>query len=494
MYQIYADGVLIYDSTLEDYKIVKGVVTLEADKSGSFVFALYPDHFYYNSIVRMRTVVTVYKAGRLVFRGRVLDDSVDYHNRKELTCEGELGFLRDSIIRPYSFSGTPEALFHEFVEEHNAQVDEFKRFKIGACTVVDPNGYIARANAAYEDAYENMTAHLTETTAGGHFYITHGEDGRDEVPTLNYLADYPNKATQPIEFGVNLRDYSKKVNAADIATAVIPLGAKIDDGDTETEDPYLTIAGVNNGVDYVFSKAGVELYGWIFKTVEWDDVTEADNLKAKAQEYVESAVNSVLTVELSAIDMHMLDASIDSYSVCEYITINSAPHGFSAVMLCNKQTLDLLKPENDSVTLGHTYATFTETSTRALTTAARLSKAASSALVNSATIVSIISRLDALEGVTVVVTVSDALGELDRLYSAGALMVAGRLVTSDNASIVVTGGSAEISYTLNTSLATARSLRVNGSAVGTVSAMGSRASTTVPVKTGSVIEIEFTEV
>ena len=46
MYQIYADSALIYDSTLDDYRIGKGQVTLETNKSGSFVYALYPDHPY----------------------------------------------------------------------------------------------------------------------------------------------------------------------------------------------------------------------------------------------------------------------------------------------------------------------------------------------------------------------------------------------------------------------------------------------------------------
>ena len=115
MYKIYADDVLIYDSTLDDYKIGKGVITKEAGKSGSFVFSLYPDHPYYGSIVRMRTVVTVYKANRIVFRGRVLSDVTNHWNLKELTCEGELGFLQDSIIRPYSFTGSAAEVFAQFI-------------------------------------------------------------------------------------------------------------------------------------------------------------------------------------------------------------------------------------------------------------------------------------------------------------------------------------------------------------------------------------------
>lgn len=410
MYKIYADDVLIYDSTLDDYKIGKGTITKEAGKSGSFVFSLYPDHPYYGSIVRMRTVVTVYKANRIVFRGRVLNDVTNHWNVKELTCEGELGFLQDSIIRPYSFTGSAAELFAQFVAQHNAQVDEFKRFKVGTVTVVDD--YIARANSGYESALANMTSRLLEDTTAGHFYITHGDDGQDPIPTLHYLADYTAAATQSIEFGVNLKNYTKTVKAEDIATAIIPLGATVDDGNSDTEDPKLTIAKVNDGKDYIYSAEGVALYGWIMKVVEWSDVTEAANLLAKAKAYLSTVVNQAVTIELNAIDLHLLDRSIESFNVCEYVQVVSAPHGFAATMLCNKQTLDLLKPENDTVTLGHTYATFTEKNTKVLNNVTRLASLQSSAIKltntlnalagatgqNSEAIAEIIARLDAIEG------------------------------------------------------------------------------------------------
>jgi phage minor structural protein len=360
MYKILADDTLIYDSTIEDYKIGKGSITLETNKSGSFVFSLYPDHFYYDKFVRLKTVITVYKSDRIVFRGRILNDVSDYWNNKVITCEGELGFLQDSIIRPFTFTGTPEELFAKFVEEHNSQVDEFKRFKVGTVTVEDPNNYINRSNSEYESALSNLNSRLIEDSLGGYFYITHGEDGRDKIPTLNYLSDFTKISSQTIEFGSNLKNYTKTIKAEDIATAIIPLGATLDDGNSDTEDPKLTIASINNGVDYVYSETGVALYGWIFKTVSWDDVTEASNLKAKAEAYLESVIKQNITIELNAIDLHLLDKSRESFNVCDYVHVTSEPHNFDSVLLCNKQTLDLLKPENDSLVLGVTYSTFTE--------------------------------------------------------------------------------------------------------------------------------------
>ena len=364
MYKIFADSTLIYDSTYEEYKIGKGSVTLEVNKSGSFTFSVYPDHFYYDKFVRLKTVITVYKSNKIIFRGRILSDVSDYWNNKVITCEGELGFLQDSIIRPFDFTGTPEELFRTFINAHNSQVDEFKKFKLGTVTVVDPNNYIVRANTEYESTMSNLNNRLVESNLRGYLYITHGEDGTDEIPTLNYLADFTNESTQSIEFGANLKNYTKTVKADSIATAIIPLGAEVDDGIDETENKKLTIESVNNGIDYVYDDEAVALYGWIVKVLTWDDVTDADNLKRKAEERLNELINQSITVELTAIDLHLLDKSIESFKVGDYIRVLSVPHNFNSVMLCNKQTIDLLKPENDTVTLGYTYSTFTETTSK----------------------------------------------------------------------------------------------------------------------------------
>lgn len=360
MYKIYADSQLIYDSTIDDYKIGKGAITLETNKSGSFVFSVYPTHFYYDRFVRLKTVIIVYKDRQIVFRGRILSDTSDYYNVKTLTCEGELGFLQDSIIRPFEFNGTPKELFTKFITDHNSQVDEFKRFKIGTITVTDPNNYIARSNTAYETTFSNLNSRLIEDSLGGYFYVTHGDDGTDPVPTINYLSDFKTVSSQLIEFGSNLTDYTKTTKADEIATAIIPLGATVDDENSETDDPKLTIAGVNDGVDYVYDPDAVALRGWIFKTVSFDDVTDASHLKTKAEEHLKSVINQNITIELKAIDLHLIDRSIDSFKLGDYIRVISVPHNFDSTLLCNKQTIDLLQPANDTLVLGYTYSSFTD--------------------------------------------------------------------------------------------------------------------------------------
>lgn len=389
MYKIFADDMLIYDSTIEDYKIGKGTVTLEAGKTGSFVFTLYPDHFYYDRFVKLRTVVTVYKDSRIVFRGRVLNDAVDYWNVKTLTCEGELGFLNDSIIRPEKFSNTPQKVFAGHIERHNEQVDEFKRFKVGDVTANNNGAYnfVVPADSNYVSTMTALSDRVVSKFPSAYLHITHGDDDTDLTPTIHLLSDFDKVATQSIEFGENLTNYAKTAKADTLATAVIAFGKD-----------KMTMKGLNWGYDYVHNEAGVAMYGWIFKTVEFPDIEDKDVLREAAVEYLESACTQVVSVELNALDLHLFDKSIDSFRVCEYIRVSSAPHNFKATLLCQKQTLDLLKPENDAVVLGATYSYFTDKSNKVAMTVNKVSDTQSSVTQEvTQTVTDLTVRLETLE-------------------------------------------------------------------------------------------------
>ena len=80
MYRVYSDGLLLYHSKLENLKIFNPSVELEVNKTGSFQFVMYPDHTRYNLIKKLKSIITVYQDDYLLFRGRVLDDEIGWHN------------------------------------------------------------------------------------------------------------------------------------------------------------------------------------------------------------------------------------------------------------------------------------------------------------------------------------------------------------------------------------------------------------------------------
>lgn len=65
-----------------------------------------------------------------------------------------------------------------------------------------------------------------------------------------------------------------------VVPRIIPLGAKFEDSDER-----LTIASVNDGVDYIDDVEAIETFGLVAKAVTWDDVNYPDILMRKAKEY-----------------------------------------------------------------------------------------------------------------------------------------------------------------------------------------------------------------
>lgn len=168
MYTIYADGKALYAPNLanEGYGVLSPKLTVELNKAGSLTFILPPNNVMYDSIQKLKTIITVYQDTEEVFRGRVLHDEKDFYNRKNVYCEGELSFLLDSVQRPYSFTGDIPELFIKFINAHNEQVEKEKQFNVGSITVTDPNSYINRENSNYSNTLDEINAKLLDTHGG----------------------------------------------------------------------------------------------------------------------------------------------------------------------------------------------------------------------------------------------------------------------------------------------------------------------------------------
>ena len=354
MYRVYCDGLPLYNSKLDGLKIFSPSVDLEVNKTGSFVFTLYPSHPYYSMIRKMKSMVTVYQDDFLLFKGRVLDEEVGFHNERKVTCEGELAFLLDSIQRPYDYTGTIEGFLNLLIDSHNAQVEESKWFTVGNVTVTDPNDYIVRSNIDYVSVWEEMQKKLLDLLGG---YIVVRHDGY--INYIDYLQDFTLLSPQKISFGKNLLDLKRIVKGADIATALIPLGAKLKDDEGKDTDERLTIQSVNGGVDNLVDNDAVAKYGYIVKVNVWDDVTEPANLLTKGKAYLDELVKLPESIELTAADLATVNTSFSSFHLGTYVSVSSGPHGLNQNFLVRRLSLNLLDPAANKLTLGGLYSSLT---------------------------------------------------------------------------------------------------------------------------------------
>lgn len=355
MYKVYCDDYLLYDGLRENLKIFDAKVETELNKVGSFTFTIYQTHPQFERLKKLKSIVTVERNGKRIFRGRILNDTSGFYNQKDVSCEGELAFLLDSIQRPYEFTGTPQALFTQFINAHNSQVEEAHQFKVGNITVTDPNDYINRSDTQYLNTWDSINQKLIDTL-GGYLMVRYEDDG----VYIDYLAELNTLVNQTIEFGKNMIDYERVIQGEDIATAIIPLGAKLEDENGDETDERLTIEEVNGGVDYVYDEDAVETYGWIFKTVTWDDVTVASNLLTKANQELADAVKLTSSITLNAVDISFTNENTGEFVLGAQIKVKSKPHNLDDYFIISKLSLDLLNPANDQLTLGATFKTLTE--------------------------------------------------------------------------------------------------------------------------------------
>lgn len=355
MYRVYCNNSPLYDLRDEDLVLISPIVKIGENTAGSFEFSILPKHPHYEEVNELTSVITAYDGDEEIFCGRVVEITKDLYNRKKVICEGELAYFNDSIQRPARYQGlTVRGYLETLVNIHNQQVKNQgidKTFKVGAVTVQDKNDYVYKYTN-WESTLEVIKTDLLKTY-GGYLRIRK-ENG---VRYLDYLADYPNTNTQVIEFGSNLLDFTHDMVASDIVTAVIPLGARLEDV-TEVEglDAYLTIKDVNGGVDYVYSQEAVKSYGWIFKTVKWDDVHVADNLLKKGKEYLTDIQFAQITLTVSAVDLHMLHVDMERIKVLDRIRVTSTPNGLDRFFPVSEMTIYLDKPSNNKLTLGTSYS------------------------------------------------------------------------------------------------------------------------------------------
>jgi hypothetical protein len=353
MYSVYCDGSLLYHSKLESMKIFSQSVELEENKTGSFDFTIYPDHPYFSRIKKLKSIITVFQDDFLLFRGRVLDEEIGWNNEKHITCEGELAFLLDSIQRPYDFTGSILDFLSMMITIHNAQVDAEKQFTIGNVTVTDPNDYIVRSDIDYVNTWEVIEKKLLDII-GGYIVIRH-EEG---INYLDYLEETNLLAPQTIQFGKNLLDMKIVRKGADISTVIIPLGAKLKDEEGKDTEKRLTIESYNGGVDFIQDSDAIAQFGTIVKTVIFDDVTDAGNLKAKGQAHLADSVKQWETIELTAADLATVGQDITSFHLGTQVRVTSNPHGLNQLFRVSKLSIKLLDPAENKLTLGKTVPAF----------------------------------------------------------------------------------------------------------------------------------------
>lgn len=359
MYRITVDNNTIYDPRIHEAFVENPELHQKANKISTLNFRIYPTHAQYGQFVKLASIASVYKDDQVkpIWKGRVLSTVMRTDKSMSIEFEDLLAYLLDSIVRPFDFSGNVSDFLEFVLTRHNEQVTPAQQIKLGTVTVTDPNDYIHRSSVDYLSSWEVVESKLIKTL-GGYLRVRYEDDGM----YLDYLVgtqdDLPT-ALNVIEYGENLSELTEDISAESTYTACIPLGAKIklaDDTGDEIER-RLTIESVNDGVDYIVDDEAYALRGWICAPTSettWDDVTVAENLLKKAQDFLKNqAVKLKNTLTLKAID--------DGFDYLTNVRVQSTPHNISQIYLLTEKTTPLADPKGATITLGSTVLSLSDT-------------------------------------------------------------------------------------------------------------------------------------
>lgn len=346
MYVIKVDGQVLHAPALfddEKHVVLSPRRKCEFNKPDTLTFTVPPCNALHGQLHKMRSLVTVERGDVEIYRGRVYDLRTDMWNQIGVTCQGELGYLHDSQLRPYSYDGPAPAFFQLLIDKHNALMPPEKHFAAGICTAVTDEKRVKVRNQDYKSALTELNGVLVENFGG--YLRVRRENG---VRYIDYLLEYTDENSQAIEFGVNMLDMQQDSGGQNVFSVLIPLGEK------EGQSKKLTIEKVNNGLDYLENADAIAKYGRIERRVVFPGIESEAQLLEAAQKKIAAPLNTD-TLNIRALDKCLFapnDGSVQGICLGDAVRIYSGPHKTDRTLRCCSLDEDMEKPENTQFVFG----------------------------------------------------------------------------------------------------------------------------------------------
>lgn len=355
IYKIKLDGKVLYYPGDRQTAVINPELDLQTGYAGELTLKVPPLNPLYGEIHNRKSMVSVYRGNTEIFYGEVRTREKDRFKNQPVKATGALSFLADSILPQQEWHDiSPRDLLDAWLQLHNNQVEDRKKIYTGVVTIHDSNDSLYRITDR-ENTLEAIRDKLVDRL-GGYLRLRHENDKL----YLDWLTiqEYGKYCEQPIQFGENLMDYSETMTADDVITALIPLGAAIEQETDENASEFerleknVDITSVNDGKDYIYSKEAVENFGWVWRTEKWDDVSVPANLLKKATEFLTSNQYESLVISLTAVDLSLFGQDYDSFDIGDRVLCNAIPYGMKKVLPVMEMKIPLQQPDQAQLTLG----------------------------------------------------------------------------------------------------------------------------------------------
>jgi len=357
-------GIMIHSPYTSDIKLSSGNVKQLTKEIWQFSFSINPYNRGWGKIKPLQSLIRVFnhKTGNQEFAGRVLRITqvmnVDGMITIRYECESFLAYLQDSSQRHGEYRNiTPRDFLQVIIDNHNSQVEPHKRMKLGDVTVTTSTDNVYRY-LGYDRTLDTIKDKLIDRL-GGYLRLREEEDGL----YLDYLESVGEVSSTEIRLRRNLKDMQRDIDPRDVITRVVPLGTRIESEDEEAVDASqarLTIADVNNGIDYLDIPEFQEEFGIIEGSIIFDDVTVPGILKTRGEQFIQSQHAALVKYNVNPVDLFLIDEDMDSFHVDNYHRVVNELFGIDEILQVVQKNINIMDPTDISLVIGDMPKTLTD--------------------------------------------------------------------------------------------------------------------------------------
>ena len=344
-------------------KILSGSIKQAQNAINEFTFVIPMQNDLYQKFIPFQSIIQVVNLydEEVEFEGRVLSVSNKMTSTgfvQEVVCEDFLSFLHDSTQHFQKLKNTgAEAYLREILNQHNAQVEGYKRIYLGSVTVKSltdkPWRYLG-----YESTWDTIRERII-ANIGGYLTLRRASDGL----YLDWTTSIGQNQESPIQLGRNIKSASREVSFDGIATQIMPIGAdeKNSDGSSSSDKEeqgsdvtrkQIDISSVNGGKMWLEDAELVAKFGIIRKPVIWTEIDNAQVLKNRGLQYLRNQKIALAKWTVAAVERYLIDSRYVKFKIGNTHPILNAPlSGIERLQIIEKK-IDVLNPQSVDLVIG----------------------------------------------------------------------------------------------------------------------------------------------
>jgi len=358
------NGTVIHSPYVSGQKLSAGSIKQVIDGIDSMSFEINLRNAGWGVIKPLTTLIKVVnvKTGIVEFDGRILKPKQSMSSggnfAMQYDCESVLAYLLDSSQRHGEYRNMTIAQFLQVIlNNHNAQVESHKRFKLGQVTVTNSTDNVYRY-LGYENTYDTIKDKLLNRL-GGYLVVRRESDGL----YLDYLAEIGKTSATEIKLRRNLKDMSREIDPTEVVTRLVPLGAEIQSEDetaTDASKARVNIKSVNNNLDYLDDTRLIAEFGIVEKSVVFNDVNQPNILKTRGQQYLTAQKTARNSFDLTFLDLSLNNLDPESVNRGDKYNVYNPIFGINETLQVIQKEINIVNPLDVKANFGDKFKTLTQ--------------------------------------------------------------------------------------------------------------------------------------